>query len=293
MASSISDLLKKLRKIEIGIQKKLNTFHQGTYKSVFRGYGIEFDDVRAYQYGDDVRTINWNVTAKGHGVFVNLFKEERELQVFLVVDVSASQYIGKSESKKIDIAKEVAGVLAISACKSDANLGLICFSDQKEKYIKPEKGWPHTYAIIHSLYNVKPKSRKTDINFAVSTLLNLLKKKSLVVFISDFISTNYHRSLEALAFKHDLVVIQISDLRETFLPKLGILPVLDTELQKTFWVNTSSKKFKKEFIENYRYNTHELANLARKNRISYLHLFTDQNYVPKLVDFFKMRNRKR
>ncbi|MFQ3575876.1 MAG: DUF58 domain-containing protein [Cytophagales bacterium] len=293
MASEISELLKKLRKIEISIQKKLNNTHQGNYKSVFRGSGIEFDDVRSYQYGDDVRTINWTVTAKGHGAFVNMFKEDKEQQVFFVVDVSASQFIGKSEQKKIDIAKEVTGVLALSACKTQSNIGLICFSDQKEKYIKPSKGLPHVYSMIHALYTLNPKSRKTNINLGVNILQNLVKKRSLVVVISDFIDTEYHNSLASLAFKHDLVVIQISDLRETNLPRLGILPVFDTELKKTFWVNTSSKKFRKEIIENHRNNTQELLDLSKRNKISHLRLFTGEDYVPKLIEFFKQRASRR
>ena len=186
---------------------------QGDFHSVFKGSGLEFDDVRLYQYGDDVRSINWNVSAKGHGTFVKTYKEEKEQTVCFLVDVSASQELGNPGRQKIDIVKEICGVLSFSAIQEHSQVGLICFSDQKERYVKPGKGEKHAFRLFSDLLTLKPQSLRTDVGRSILYTLNLLKRKSVVIMISDFIDEGYEHHLKALASRHDLVVIHVSDKR--------------------------------------------------------------------------------
>lgn len=288
---SLKDLLKKLRKYEIRIRKAVNTQMHGDFHSVFKGSGLEFDDVRSYQYGDDVRTINWTASAKGHDTYVNTFKEEKEQTVFFILDVSASQDIGKDNVKKIDIAKEICSVLLLSAIKEDNSVGVLCYSDQKEKYIRSDKGIQHAYNIITTIFKLQPLSRKTDLNQSILSTLGILKKRSVVILISDFIDTNYDNSLKALARKHDLVVIHLSDRRETILPRLGIIPIFDKENNKTVWVNTSSNKFRIQIGSQFKQNKVQLEDICKKNKASYIQIFTHEDFVPKMVRLFSIRKK--
>lgn len=287
------ELVKKLRKYQIQIRKAINNQMHGDFHSVFKGSGLEFDDVRAYQYGDDVRAIDWNVTAKGHGTFIKTFKEEKEQIVFFLIDVSASQEIGNPGHQKIDIVKEICGVLSLSAVQEHSQVGLICFSDKKEKYVKPGKGEKHAFRFISDLLNLKPKSLKTNISKSILYALNLIKRKSIVIMISDFIDEGYEHNLKALSSQHDLVVIHISDIRETQLPKLGIVPLIDKESKKTFWTNTSSPAFRNELKETFEGTQGKLEQFCRKHRANYVNIYTDEDYVPKLVKLFRVRNKSR
>jgi len=264
---------------------------QGDYHSVFKGSGLEFDDVRPYQYGDDVRHIDWNVSAKGHGPFIKTFKEEKEQQLFFLVDVSASQNIGRQGSLKLDVSKEICGVLALSAVKEDSSIGLLCFSDRRERYIKPGKGGRHAYHIIDTVFNIAPQSTKTNLSEAMKLALATVKRKSIFVVISDFLDEGYERHLRALAAKHDLIVIQVVDQRETHFPKLGILPIYDQEAQKTIWVNTSSKGFRNRIDRYYKKGREELAALCHRYHANYLLVDTSEDYLSALVRLFKVRNR--
>lgn len=285
-------LLKKLRKYEIAIRKAITTQMQGDFHSVFKGSGITFDDVREYQYGDDIRTIDWNATAKGHSVYVKTFKEEREQIVYMLLDVSASQEIGDPGHQKVDIGKEVCGVLALSAIKEASQVGLLCYSDQKEAYVRPGKGDKHAYQIISSLYNTKPASTKTDIGAAARYLLNIIKRRSIVIIVSDFVDDNYMHNLKALARKHDLIVIHLSDKRETNLPELGIIPVYDKESRRTIWINSSSS-FRRKISANYNSRREALEDFCKKHQANYLPVDTNEDYVPKLINLFRIRNRTR
>jgi uncharacterized protein (DUF58 family) len=289
----MNDILKKLRKYEVQIRKAINTGMHGDFQSIFKGSGLEFSDVRSYQYGDDVRTIDWNVSAKGYGTFVKNFREEKEQSVFFILDVSASQDIGKLNQKKIDIGKEICGVLTLSAVKESGQVGLICFSDQKELFIKPDKGIKHGYNLILKLFDLTPKSLKTDLTKALTFVLNLLKRKSLVILISDFIDDGYENTLVALAQKHDLVVIHLSDLREINFPGLGIIPLFDKERKKTVWVNSSSGSFKQKIGKLFRSNQESLEQLCKKNKASYLWVDTKEDFVPKLITLFNVRNKRK
>jgi uncharacterized protein (DUF58 family) len=289
----MKEILKKLRKYEIKIRKALTSQMQGDYHSIFKGSGLEFDDVRSYQYGDDVRAIDWNVTAKGHGTFIKTFKEEKEQNVFFILDVSASQEIGTVGKQKIDIGKEICALLAMSAIKEGSQSGLICFSDEKEKYIKPGKGIKQSYQIVSNIFSLVPNSKGTDLAKAFRYTLNLLKKKSIVVLVSDFIDENYEHDLKALAKSHDLVVIHISDVRETKFPRLGIIPLEDKESNKILWMNTSSSGFRKMVNQKYKPNQTELEKFCHRHGANYLNVSTDEDYVPKLIKLFKVRNKLR
>lgn len=287
----MKELLKKLRKYEIQIRKAINSQMKGDFHSVFKGTGLEFDDVRPYQYGDDIRTIDWNVSAKGHGTFVKTFKEEKEQTVFFILDVSASQNIGSEGKTKVDIGREICGVLALAAVKESSHVGLICYSDQRELYIRPTKGVSQAYQIIYGLVNLNTTSIKTNLSKALAFSLNAIKRRSVIILLSDFIDDNYEHNLKALARRHDLVVIHISDKRETRLPKLGIIPIEDKESKKTLWVNTSFGDFRKKISDRLEERKDMLAKFSRKHQINFISLDTEEDYVPKLLKLFKIRNR--
>ena len=205
----MKEILKKVRKYEIKIRKAINLNLQGSYNSIFKGTGLDFDDLRPYNYGDDIRAINWNISAKQNSIYINTYKEEKEQSIFFLIDVSKSQEIGNKEVNKINITKEICSVLTLSAIRENNQVGLICFSDIKEKYIKPSKGIIHGYSIIKNLYNLKTKSNNTDLNKLINFSMNVIKKKSIIVIISDFLDKNYMKNLISMSKKHDLILIQI------------------------------------------------------------------------------------
>jgi len=289
----MKELLQKLQKYEIRIRKAINDQMQGDFHSVFKGTGLEFDDVRSYQYGDDVRSIDWNVSAKGHGVFVKTYKEEKEQSVFLILDVSASQAIGTNGQQKIDVGKEICGVLALAAARQTSQIGMVCISDQKEKYIRPGRGTNHAYNIIKALLELNTASDKTDLAGGIKLALGMIKRRSLILLISDFIDQNYEREMSMLAQKHDLIVVQLVDKRETDFPAMGIIPLLDKESGKTIWVNTSSAEFKATFLSTYALNQEKIAKICRKYKANFLTIYTDEDYVPQLVNLFRLRHRIR
>jgi uncharacterized protein (DUF58 family) len=285
----VKDIISKLNKYEIKIRKAVNSHRHGNFNSVFKGIGLEFSDLRTYQYGDDVRTIDWITTAKGHGAYVKIFKEEKEQTVFFMLDVSGSQDVGKEGILKIDTAKEICGVLALSAIKEASQVGLYCFSDEKELYLKPESGMKQAYAIISKMYRLENKSLKTNLSEAIAFCLNIIKRKSVIILISDFIDQNYEHNLKALARKHDLVVLHIYDKREVGLPSLGIVPVFDKEAMKTVWINTSSSFFKRELKDVFEDNKARLEKLCKQNKATYLAIESGSDYVSSLIQLFRIR----
>ena len=287
----MKELLKKLRRYEIQIRKAINSQMQGDFHSIFKGTGLEFDDVRPYQYGDDIRSIDWNVSAKGHGTFVKTFKEEKEQTIYFILDVSASQDIGTPGKTKGDIGKEICGVLALSGAKESSHIGMIGFSDARELYIKPSKGMGQAYQIISQLTKLKPKSGKTNIGRSIRFALNMIKRRSVIVMISDFIDEDYFNNFKSLAKKHDLVAIQLHDNRETNLPKLGIIPVLDKESGRTIWVNTSFGDFRKTISDAHGLREKTLSDYCKKHQINYININTQLDYVPRLLRLFKARNK--
>lgn len=287
----MNQLLKKLRRYEIMIRKVVNNQLQGDYQSIFKGSGLEFDDLRPYQYGDDFRTIEWKVSAKGHGTFVKTFREDKDQSVYFLLDISGSQDIGDEGKKKIDIGKEVAGVLTLAAVFEGSQVGLISFSDQKEKIILPGKGPKQGIKIIQGIFGHKNISLKTNLKEMFNFALNIIKKRSIVIVISDFIDQGYERPFKALAQKHDLIAIQITDPRESALPTLGIIPVYDKEQGRTTWVNTAFGSFSKKILESFSSEREHLKEICKKNQINYLEISTKNDIVLPLIELFKHRNR--
>ena len=287
----MKEILKKVRKYEIEIRKYLNNSNQGDYNSIFKGSGIDFDDLRPYQYGDDHRSINWNISAKEDKIYTNTYKEDKEQSVFFLVDVSQSQYIGKEENK-INISKEIASVLTISALNTNSQVGILCFSDQKELFIQSKKGASHGYRIIKNLYELNQKSKKTNISSMIKFFMNTVKKKSLVILISDFIDKNYIKNLGALAKKHDVVSLHIYDDYETKIPNLGIIELEEKENNFRKWVNTSSDKFKKLSKDLFISRPQQLKKEMNSIGINYLKINSKENYIKNLIKLFKYRKKK-
>ncbi|MCH6201139.1 DUF58 domain-containing protein [Aquiflexum sp. LQ15W] len=287
----MNELLKKLRRYEIMIRKVVNNQLQGDYQSIFKGAGLEFDDLRPYQYGDDFRTIEWKVSAKGHGTFVKTFREDKDQSVYFLIDISGSQDIGQEGKKKIDIGKEIAGVLTLAAVFEGSQVGLISYSDQKEKIILPGKGPKQGVKIIQGIFGHKNISQKTNLTEMFNFALNLIKKRSIVIVISDFIDEGYERPFKALAQRHDLVAVQVTDPRESALPALGIIPVYDKEEGRTTWVNTAFGSFSKKIADTFTSERDHLKTICKKNQINYLGISTKEDIVIPLIELFKNRNR--
>ena len=287
----MKEILKKVRKYEIEIRKYLNNSNQGDYNSIFKGSGIDFDDLRPYQYGDDHRSINWNISAKEDKIYTNTYKEDKEQSVFFLVDVSQSQHIGKEENK-INISKEITSVLTISALNTNSQVGILCFSDQKELFIQSKKGASHGYRIIKNLYELNQKSKKTNISSMIKFFMNTVKKKSLVILISDFIDKDYDKNMRALAKKHDVVCLHIYDDYETNIPNLGIIELEEKENNFRKWVNTSSSSFRKLSNNLFISKPEELKKEMNAIGINYLKINSKENYVKNLIKLFKYRKKR-
>lgn len=285
----IDEFLARIRYFDIQIRKAVNSQMRGTFRSVFKGTGLEFSDLRTYQYGDDVRAIDWNVSSKGHGTFVKVFREEKDQTVFFVVDVSASQQVGPRQRLKLDTTRDVTGVLAMSAIREASHVGMYCFSDQKECYIKPASTMKTGYQLLTSLLALEPQSTRTNISDALLFTLNILKRRSVVILLSDFIDAGYEHNLKALARKHDLVVVHLYDRREVNLPRLGIVPVHDAETGRISWVNTSSMAFRNQLRESFQTNQRQLERLCRQYNANYLALESQEDFIPRLIDLFRVR----
>ena len=241
------DLLKKVRKIEIKTRRLSNNIFGGEYHSAFKGRGMTFSEVRNYQFGDDVRTIDWNVTARYNEPFVKVFEEERELTLMLMVDVSSSALFGTKNSLKKNIITEISATLAFSALQNNDKVGMIMFSDQVELFIPPSKGKTHVLRIIRELIEFKPKSKQTDIKIAFEFLTQVLKKKSIAFILSDFISPNFEKPLKIASNKHDLTGIKVYDSFEKEIPNLGLVKMQDQETGQFKLIDTSSKKLRESF----------------------------------------------
>ena len=283
------DLLKKVRKIEIKTRRLSNNIFGGEYHSAFKGRGMTFSEVRSYQYGDDVRTIDWNVTARYNEPFVKVFEEERELTLMLLVDISGSEMFGGKKELKKNIITEISATLAFSALQNNDKVGLILFSDQIELYIPPSKGKIHVLRIIRELIEFKPKSKKTDISEAFKFLVDVTKKKSIAFVLSDFISDQYEKNLKIAANKHDLTGIRIYDKLEIEIPNLGIVPMFDQEAEKVKMVDTSSKKLRDDYKKFNLINKKRFDDLFLKNGSGTINCSTGESYVKKLLNYFKSR----
>ena len=283
------ELLKKVRKIEIKTRRLSNNIFGGEYHSAFKGRGMIFSEVRNYQFGDDVRTIDWNVTARYNEPFVKVFEEERELTLMLLVDISGSEQFGTTNAFKKNIVTEISATLAFSALQNNDKVGLVLFSDNIELYIPPSKGKIHVLRIIRELIEFKPLSRQTNISSALEFLISVVKKKSIAFVLSDFISSNYERNLKIASNKHDLTGIRIYDKMEEKIPNLGIVPMLDQETNKIRLVDTTSKLVRKKYESFNIENEKKFIQLFAKNGAGTIRCRTDESYVKKLLNYFKNR----
>jgi uncharacterized protein (DUF58 family) len=282
-------LLKKVRKIEIKTRRLSDHVFGGEYHSTFKGRGMTFSEVRQYQFGDDVRSIDWNVTARYNEPFVKVFEEERELTLMLVVDVSGSEAFGTQIQFKRDLITEIAATLAFSALQNNDKVGLILFSDQVELFIPPKKGRSHILRIIRELLEFEPESKKTSISTALEFLSGVLKKKAIVFVLSDFMDKNYEKTLRISAKKHDLTGIRVFDPVETKLPNLGIVPLRDAETGMVRWISTFSKKVRLNYEKKYREQVVAFEELFSKNGAGHISCSVEESYVKKLLGYFKAR----
>jgi len=283
------ELLKKVRKIEIKTRRLSDSVFGGEYHSTFKGRGMTFSEVRQYQFGDDVRAIDWNVTARYNEPFVKVFEEERELTLMLVVDVSGSEFFGSGQQFKREVLTEIAATLSFSALQNNDKVGLLLFSDQVELFIPPKKGRTHVLRIIRELLEYQPKSKQTDICVALEFLSGILKKKAIVFLLSDFMDDSYEKTLRIAAKKHDLTGIRVYDKREVEMPNIGLVPMLDSETQKTQWVNTASKAVRSQYQKAHQKHVDAFETLFRKNGAGTLHCSLEESYVKKLLGYFKAR----
>lgn len=285
-----SELLKKVRKIEIKARGLTRQIFAGEYHSAFKGRGISFSEVREYQYGDDIRSIDWNVTARFNHPYVKVFEEERELTVMLLVDVSGSGNFGTRGSYKREQITEIAALLAFSAINNNDKIGVIFFSDTVEKFISPQKGRKHILRIIRELLDFNPRSRKTSLDEALRYLTNAIKKRCTAFVISDFMAPDFERSLRIASNKHDIVGLRVSDAMERELPDMGLLYLADPEAGSSIWVDTSIKAVRQKYAERWLMQKTKLEDLFKKCGVDYVDIFTGQDYVRPLMNLFKLRS---
>ena len=286
-----SDLLKRVRQIEIKTRGLSNNIFAGQYHSAFKGKGMSFSEVREYRYGDDVRDIDWNVTARYNKPFVKVFEEERELTVMLLIDVSNSLDFGTVKQLKKDMVTEIAATLAFSAIQNNDKIGVIFFSDRIEKFIPPKKGRKHILYIIRELLDFKPESKRTDIKMAVEYLTNVIKKRCTTFMISDFIDENDFRNALTIANrKHDIVAIQVYDRRMAELPDVGLMKVRDAETGHEQWIDTSSRALRRAHNDWWIQRQGVLNETFTKSNVDSVSIRTDQDYVKSLLNLFAKRN---
>ncbi len=286
------ELLKKVRQLEIRTRGLVNQVFSGEYHSVFKGRGMTFSEVREYQMGDDVRTIDWNVTARFDHPFIKVFEEERELTVMLLVDLSGSQFFGSQGQLKRDVAVELSAVLAFSAMKNNDKVGALLFSDQIEKYIPPRKGRSHALRIVRELISFEPKRPATSIKTALEYLNQVQKKRSIVFVISDFMDQGYEAALRIAGKRHDLIGITLLDPRENELPKVGLITFRDAETGEQRWID-SSKAAVRNAYQAYRRSTRETRrSLFIKAKLDAVEVRLDQPSMKPLIDFFRLRERR-
>jgi uncharacterized protein (DUF58 family) len=283
-------LLRKVRQIEIKTKGLSNHIFSGEYHSAFKGRGMSFSEVREYSYGDDVRSIDWNVTARFRSPFIKVFEEERELTLMLIVDISASSLFGTKKLNKRELITEICAVLAFSAISNNDKVGVILFSDRIEKYIPPKKGKSHILFIIRELLSIQAQKKSTtNIEEALKFMNAVMKKRCISFLLSDFISPDFDQALKLTAKKHDLIGIQVFDERDSQFPDIGLVQVQDAERGKLQWIDSSSAQFRKAYAQSFLNHESQTSNTFRKSGSSLLSIRTDEDYIKKLQVFFKGR----
>lgn len=287
-----NELLKKVRKIEIKSRGLTNHIFSGYYHSAFKGKGMAFSKVREYRYGDDIRNIDWNVTARLNHPYIKVFEEERELTVMLLIDVSGSNNFGTQKNFKKDIISEIAAVLSFSAIQNNDKVGVIMFSDIIEKFIPPKKGSSHILRIVRELINFKPKNTETNISEALKYFTNIIKKRCTAFIISDFLDNNFEQALGISCQKHDIIALKIFDDIETQIPDVGIIKLNNAETNEDIWIDTSDRNFRANYISWH--NTHKryIENLFTKNGIDNISISANEDYVKPLIKLFKQREKR-
>lgn len=284
-----TDLLKKVRKIEIKTRGLSRHVFAGQYHSAFKGRGITFSEVREYQYGDDTRNIDWNVTARFNHPFIKVFEEERELTVMLLIDVSGSRNFGTVSQLRKNVITEISAVLSFSAIQNNDKIGVIFFSDKVEKFIPPQKGRKHILHIIRELIEFKPESELTDLTEPLKFLTNVIKKRCTAFILSDFLCADFEESLKIANRKHDVVALKIFDRREKELPAMGLVKFADPETGSYQWVDTSLSKVRQDYLEYWKKQGLRIHTLFTKSGVDYVSFDTAQDYVKPLIAFFKKR----
>ena len=290
-----TELLKKVRKIEIKSRRLSKNIFAGEYHSAFKGKGMAFSEVREYQYGDDIRDIDWNVTARFNHPFIKVFEEERELTVMLLVDVSGSRNFGTQKQLKLSLIAEIAAVLAFSTIQNNDKIGMIMFSDKIEKFISPQKGRQHTLRIIRELIEFTPTSQQTNISEALRYFTNAIKKKCTAFIISDFFDhapdgkLNFEDAIKIANRKHDVVALQIADKRESILPSIGLVKLKDAETGKEMWIDTSDKELRKQHTAWWLQHQGNLKSVLSKCNVDHTMLNTGDDYVRPLMNLFEKR----
>src|ERR1017187_6473309 len=295
-----TELLKKVRKIEIKTRGLSNQIFSGEYHSAFKGRGMAFSEVREYQPGDDIRTIDWNVTARFNHPYIKVFEEERELTVMLLVDVSASENFGTQKQLKKDVVTELCAVIAFSAIQNNDKTGIIFFSDRIEKFIPPKKGKSHILRIIRELINFTPEGKGTDIELALKYFTNVIKKKCITFLISDFMDEKFtgdkrggSDALKIANKKHDLVALRINDKRESELPNIGLIRILDAETGKLKWVDTANQKIRQQYSKTSAKRDAKLKDMFNRSGVDATTISTSESYIKPLMNLFKKRESKR
>ncbi|SDT59753.1 Protein of unknown function DUF58 [Mucilaginibacter mallensis] len=293
MAKDTRDLLKKVRKIEIKTRGLSNHLFSGEYHSAFKGRGMAFSEVREYQIGDEIRTIDWNVTARFNHPYVKVFDEERELTVMILIDVSGSENFGTIIQQKQDIATELCAVLAFSAIQNNDKVGVIFFSDKIEKFIPPKKGRSHILMIIRELIDFQPENKGTNVAEALRYFTSAIKKRSTAFIISDFISPKFDDELKIANKKHDIIALKLYDRHEEEFPNLGLVPMRDEETGELHWINTGNKDIRTAYKAAALKRNAELANTFKKSGVDYTSIGTHESYVKPLMTLFKKRESRR
>jgi len=286
------EILKKVEQIEIQTRGLVNDVFSGEYHSVFKGRGMEFSEVREYQYGDDIRTIDWNVSARIGHPYVKVFEEERELTVMLLIDVSSSGEFGTVERMKGEIAVEICALLAFSAIKNNDKVGLIIFTDKIEKYVPPKKGKQHVLRVLRELLYFEPEDKKTNISAALEYLSNVVRKRSIVFLISDFISEDFSRALKIVNKKHDVVAINITDPREKELPDVGFIELEDAENGEIITVDSTDSELRNLYYTYNRKQKEDRDRLFKSMNVDFIDISTDKSYIEPLIKFFRMRAKR-
>jgi uncharacterized protein (DUF58 family) len=286
------ELLKQVRQIEIRTKGLVNQVFSGEYHSVFKGRGMEFSEVREYQFGDDIRNIDWNVTARFGHPFIKIFEEERELTVMLLVDLSGSLIFGTVQKTKQQVAAELSAILAFSALKNNDKVGLILFTDKIEKFVPPRKGRSHVLRIIREVLSFEPEGKSTNLKAALEYMNSTIKKRSIVFLLSDFMDSGYEKILRIIGKKHDLIGVVLNDKREIEIPKLGLLKLTDAETGEERWVDTSSTRVQNRLKEVRRNMVEQRKSLFISSRLDSIEVQTGDDYVKPLVQFFRLRERR-